>query len=262
MSTIYTGVGANVSQSTSPTATIPVDGDARNALSVDSALQKLVDYVALIWAGVFTGTGAGPGLSGIGGATGPGLKATAGGGASPAAGALQLVTQNTPSAPADGQAWYDGTNFVGRIGGATKNFVLGILTRALLPAVGQQISSSCGGFSNSGAVLVDVTNLSVTLTTTGRPVMVFLIPDGAGNAGVQSSANAGAVVVLDRGGATIASWLAWTANAVIANSQLMGSGGPVYLDAVAAGTYTWKIRINPQSAAMSVNNYKLVAYEL
>src|SRR5437588_13125111 len=69
MRTVYTGVGAHVVQSTSPTETVPADGDARTAASVNTALQVLLDHIALIWAGAFTGTGAGAGLTGIGGGT-------------------------------------------------------------------------------------------------------------------------------------------------------------------------------------------------
>lgn len=43
-------------------------------------------------------------------------------------------------------------------------------------AGGVSISSNCGSFSTSSTSFTNVTNLSVTLTTTGRPVFVGLIP--------------------------------------------------------------------------------------
>lgn len=44
------------------------------------------------------------------------------------------------------------------------------------------ISSSCGSFTvTSVGVLADVTNLSVTITRTGRPVMICLVSDGTTN---------------------------------------------------------------------------------
>ena len=48
------------------------------------------------------------------------------------------------------------------------------LTRSSLPAVGQQVSSACGSFTTISATPVDVTNLTVTITTTGRPVLLMV----------------------------------------------------------------------------------------
>ena len=78
MSSVYTGLGSNVVQSTSPTETIPADGDLDNAATFTPSLKTLMDHIALLWAGVFTGTGVGAGLSGTGGATGVGVKGQGG----------------------------------------------------------------------------------------------------------------------------------------------------------------------------------------
>jgi hypothetical protein len=43
------------------------------------------------------------------------------------------------------------------------------------------ISSSCNGYSSNSGTSVLVTNLSVNLTTTGKPVQLFLTPDGTTN---------------------------------------------------------------------------------
>src|SRR6266851_181840 len=53
------------------------------------------------------------------------------------------------------------------------------VTRANEAAVGQQVSASCGNFQ-ANTTPSNVTNLSVTLTTTGRPVMVLIQPDTGG----------------------------------------------------------------------------------
>lgn len=45
-------------------------------------------------------------------------------------------------------------------------------------AGGVAISGSSGAFSTTSSTPVNVTNLSVTITTTGRPVWIGLIPDG------------------------------------------------------------------------------------
>jgi hypothetical protein len=95
---------------------------------VNTALQKLYDFVALIWAGVFTGTGAGAGLSGTGGATGPGVAAIAGGGGAPARGALAVTPQTAPSAPSNGDFWSTAAAFFVRIAGST--FTMALLEAA------------------------------------------------------------------------------------------------------------------------------------
>lgn len=51
------------------------------------------------------------------------------------------------------------------------------ITRSNLTAVGQQVSSSSGSFSTTSVSEVAVTNLSVSITTTGRPVVVLLQPN-------------------------------------------------------------------------------------
>lgn len=56
------------------------------------------------------------------------------------------------------------------------------VTPAKLAALGQQSSSSCGNFAGvSSTTYTNVTNLSVTITTTGRPVFVGLISDNSGD---------------------------------------------------------------------------------
>lgn len=55
------------------------------------------------------------------------------------------------------------------------------IARKNLPSVGQQTSSSSSTFSTSSTSFTNVTGLSVTFTTTGRPVMLLLQPDGSGN---------------------------------------------------------------------------------
>jgi hypothetical protein len=62
--------------------------------------------------------------------------------------------------------------------GANKGYVDGLTTRAA-PA----LSATCGAFVTASASYVDVTNLSVTIVTHGRPVVVTLVPDGSGNGG-------------------------------------------------------------------------------
>lgn len=139
------------------------------------------------------------------------------------------------------------------------------ITRSMQEAVGQQISSSSSNFNTASATPVDVTNLSVTITTTGRPVVIALIPDGSTQAYLRVEAASGtASQQLDivRGSTTISS----------SRNDLTASGGLVsripvssiwFLDPVAAGTYTYKIQTALLSGIIAyVANAKLVAYEL
>ncbi len=74
----------------------------------------------------------------------------------------------------------DSTN-IQTSGIATANLAAGCVTQAKRAALGQQLSSSCGTFSVSGGGETDITNLSCSITSTGRPVFIGLVPDGSAN---------------------------------------------------------------------------------
>jgi hypothetical protein len=72
-------------------------------------LNAIWKWVLYLSDGVFVSAG-GSGLAGLdatGDGAAPGVKATAGGGAAPAQGALGLTPQKTPTAPLDGQIWIE-----------------------------------------------------------------------------------------------------------------------------------------------------------
>lgn len=139
---------------------------------------------------------------------------------------------------------------------------------SVLPSVGQQISSSSGLFSTSSTSLTDVTNLSVSITTTGSPVMLALIPDGTTSGakiGVSgSSGSADGKLTFDRGGTDIASFNINLTPALSSTSQLsMPCGAFKFLDVVSSGTYTYKCRVKLDVGDfLLAYNCKLVAYEL
>lgn len=146
--------------------------------------------------------------------------------------------------------------------------VLGGITRQNLAAVGQQISSSCGAFNTSSLSLVDVTNLTITITTSGRPVYLCLIPDGISTANIQvstvaTSGNNGATIAILRAGSIISTA---SMNQTPANSSALTlpPGVISFLDPVGAGTYTYKIQTLTFGSSTSVAfaNIKLAAYEL
>lgn len=137
------------------------------------------------------------------------------------------------------------------------------LTKASLAPLGQQISSSSGNFSSTGLIYTDVTSLTVTITTTGRPVMLMLQPDGTSSTYTpyvigNGSTNGTMKIVRD------------ASDVAFCTCPLGGNGEPSffnllpYIDAPVAGTYTYKIQVVVSGAATTANvlYQKLVAYEL
>lgn len=143
------------------------------------------------------------------------------------------------------------------------------VTRPKLEAVGQQVSSTCGSFSSSSGSAVDVTNLTVTLTTSGRPVVLFLIPDGSANVSeidVQQSAGGVGVnqTALVRDGANLALYRLGAESTGGGTGTMRYPPGVIsYLDVVSAGTYVYKIQTGTITGPGCNFKYiKLVAYEL
>jgi hypothetical protein len=146
------------------------------------------------------------------------------------------------------------------------------VTRAKMASVGQQVSSSCGAFGTTSTTAVDVTNLSVSITTTGRPVVIALVPDGSdvGRIGIEFSASSSSggegFFKLLEAGVEIAAWSMKTAagSASVTNPELYVPCGSIFfVRPVAAGTYTYKLQAYASSNYQtSVINCKLVAYEL
>lgn len=168
MSSIYTGVGSNVTQSLSPTIDIPVDGQARTANDVNTPLKKLIDYVALLWAGIFTGTGSNPGLTGTGGpAGGQGVKAKAGNIAAPTKGAVNFSPQPTPSAPDDGDLWATASSLFAQIAGATMQLVGADRSSPMW----LQFSGVCSNASAGAIALYAAMSTGTATTIAGNPAI-------------------------------------------------------------------------------------------
>lgn len=141
----------------------------------------------------------------------------------------------------------------------------GNVTRAKLEAVGQQLSSTSAGENIVSGTLVDVTNLSVTITTTGRPVYITLIAADADLANIViagSVANIFATMALLRDSTEIKKDEMGPAVARGASYYLkMAPGRLSHIDIVGAGTYTYKVQA-ATSGTVTFSNVKLLAYEL
>ena len=159
------------------------------------------------------------------------------------------------------------------------NIAAATVTRDNQVAVGQQVSSSCGSFFTSSTSPVNVTNLSVTITTTGRPVIIALQDDGTGTGDggyvqmtpvTQNSITEG-FVYLNRVGR-----LNPLMKGVIYNNPPPPTGnynGDTYpastfwvMDTPAAGGHTYVCQAAAGGLSgggnITVNNIKLIAYEL
>lgn len=145
----------------------------------------------------------------------------------------------------------------------------GAVTQAKRAALGQQISSTCDIFSTTSTSAVDVTNLSITITTTGRPVFLTLIKnDGVANPSTitvnDTDASAAATLYILRDSTEI-----YETNLVVAATgatsvQLTVPPGIInHIDIPAAGTYTYKVQAAVSSGDnMGMAHMKLVAFEL
>lgn len=136
------------------------------------------------------------------------------------------------------------------------------ITRAQEAAVGQQVSSSCGGYGIVATTYTNVTNLTVTLTSTGRPVILALISDGSANESELSIPEGRMVnmrLLIDS--ALAASWqytVAVGSNAIVTQPSIWHMLFP------ASGSHTYVIQANSNTTtgAAVLGYYQLVAYEL
>lgn len=146
----------------------------------------------------------------------------------------------------------------------------GSVTQAKKAAVGEQVSSSCNNYTSAATSNTDVTNLTVNITTTGRPVFVGLISDGSGNvSNILINPTAGTTVIrtffLFVRGVTAVSEQE-LGHVVNTSGSSQAIRAPVsslwHIDAPAAGTYTYKLQIrNAADTGVGINYAKLIAYE-
>lgn len=128
------------------------------------------------------------------------------------------------------------------------------------------VSSSCGAFF--AVTPQDVTNLSVSITTTGRPVEIRLIADGTSNAAqVGLADNDGDVsgsIRFYRDATTIGfqGFESFLTGPTVTDVRIPSSSFS-HVDVVAAGTYTYTIGVTMASGATIIVNYtKLFVREM
>jgi hypothetical protein len=140
-----------------------------------------------------------------------------------------------------------------------------VVPRSSIKAVGQQISGSSGVFTRGVATFADITNLSVTLTTVGRPVALYITSDNSGgaywDAVVAGGVSSSCTIKIIRDANFVASW---TLNSISATVNSEAALSLSTLDTPTAGTYVYKAQLSGSGtpATCEVINGKLIAYEL
>lgn len=136
-----------------------------------------------------------------------------------------------------------------------------------LPVANTATSGASGGFATSSTSFVQPTNLSRSITTSGRPVLVMVQPDGVSSSCGFEVDGAGSVAIgyvsVSRGASvlgisTISSSVTGSPSITVPPSSIIA------FDTPAAGTYTYiiKIRVDSGSYTMAANNMRLVVMEL
>lgn len=144
------------------------------------------------------------------------------------------------------------------------------ITKPKLAALGQQLSSSSGDYNTSSTSYTAVTNLSVTITTTGRPVYLGIINDGSTVSGDEaafgiaspSGTTATGFFQFMRDSTSLGEgWLQDSAEGVSAISII--PFGPNHIDVITAGTYTYTVQVKVASGDLLYCAFmKLIAFEL
>jgi hypothetical protein len=132
-----------------------------------------------------------------------------------------------------------------------------------------QISASSGSFTVTGGTPVDVTNLSVTITTRGRPVMLALISGEPtvtpSFLGVEGAAATSIIlwIYFFRDSTEISRTYGIERHGASLDVDILVHNSILHIDTPSAGTYTYKVQAG---AAPSVTGHvramKLVAVEL
>lgn len=133
----------------------------------------------------------------------------------------------------------------------TSVYADGSVTRVKQAPVGEQYSSSSPVTYNPGPTFAVVTNLSVTITTTGRPVIIMLV-----NGAISMNGGNGDIGISNTGGSTF--FCIYNINGTLnLPSSVINT-----VDFPAAGTYNYTVSARVNASTMNVSNCHLLVYEL
>lgn len=165
---------------------------------------------------------------------------------------------------------FSGNNIeIKALGVGTAQLANAAVTPAKMAALGQQISSSSANFVSASGSFVDVTNLSVSITVTGRPVRIELSADTSGllssiTANASSGGSAVAAFQLLRGATVVGAYVHAITIASGAITSTVPSSSISFFDPGAtAGTYTYKLQAQLLAGtSLTVARAVLTAYEI
>ncbi len=124
-------------------------------------------------------------------------------------------------------------------------------------AGGVAIAAASGSYSNATPIYTLVTNQTITITTTGRPVYITLQGDGtAGNSWIGGTTSCG--FNLRRGASLLNSYIVSATGSPVS----VPPGSFAYLDVVVAGTYTYTLYAASTGGTVQAEAIKMVAYEI
>lgn len=134
--------------------------------------------------------------------------------------------------------------------------------------INKKESGDCGGFSTASGLAVDVTNLSVQITTTGKKVWIGLVWSGvAGNNSSLQTDAAGTVASADyyilRDSTEISRQSLVTQIGAATSALIRVPGSILYCveHDLPAGTYTYKVQAKSITGTARVSHSKLQVYE-
>jgi hypothetical protein len=154
-------------------------------------------------------------------------------------------------------------------------FANGSITSAKIPALGEQTASTASILIITPSLAeTDITNASVSITTTGRPVLIYALDTGTTSASTPnfwaynsdtSTSTEGVIYRIYRG-ATLIATFTFKEDVDITNGQR--GAYPAWqittTDAPAAGTYTYKVTAQAvgSTTEFSTGTWKLLVYEV
>jgi hypothetical protein len=141
------------------------------------------------------------------------------------------------------------------------------VTGPKLGLAGPITSTTSGLFSTSASSYVTPTNLSVSITTTGRPVLLMLQGDTTTSSGkggrIQCAGNSNYLLSFFRG-VTNVSRLTFQSDVSAAGfvTDELPASAFACIDAPTAGTYTYTFQVNPNGGTCNVYLCQLTAVEI
>jgi hypothetical protein len=142
------------------------------------------------------------------------------------------------------------------------------IARSKLGSVNYVLSNSSGSFSTSSASAVDVTNLSVTIEGTGKPIEISLIgTEGQscyiGHLSTVATAELGTLDIVKNGSSLVKTYVNINAPAS-GNYDIQVPGSSVrHVDFSTFGSATYKLQASTAtSSTLAVSHCKLLAREL